>query len=88
VEIGIWMASGCTPDPTTPDASGAGDLPLATAGRYIISFGTEDLLPSGTTFSQKWAVSTTDLTIDCGVGFCVNSLAANPSPAPADCDQP
>src|ERR1700687_1124410 len=88
VEIGGWAAAMCGPDPTTPDLTGSGDLPLPTAGRWVISLNTEAQLPAGTTYSQKWAVSAPDLSIDCGVSFCVNSLAGNPGAAPADCDQP
>ncbi len=88
VEVGAWAASMCGPDPTTPDLSGAGDLPLSPAGRWVISLNTESVLPAGTTYSAKWAVSAPDLSIDCGVSFCVNSLAGNPGAAPADCDQP
>jgi hypothetical protein len=78
VHVDVWFASACMPDPTMPDLFGEGDLPLPTAGTYVIHFMSEDLLPSGTTFSQKWT----------GTGFCVNSLAGQPTPAPADCDQP
>jgi|GEM_PF-2400641 len=88
VELGVWLASRCGPDPTTPDISGAGDVPLMAAGTYIISFQSEALLPAGTTFSQKWFVSTTDTTVSCGVSYCVNSVAGGAAPAPADCDQP
>ena len=89
VELGAWVSSGCGPDPTTPDLlTGSGDLVLPTAGRWIVSFNTADTVPAGTTYSQKWAVSTSDATVDCGVSYCVNSLAGNPGTAPADCDQP
>ena len=88
LELGAWMASACGPDPTTPDLTGSSDVLLATAGRWIIHYGTEAVLPAGTTYSQKFAVSATDLSVDCGVGFCINSLAGNPGAAPADCDQP
>ncbi len=88
VELGAWSAAGCGPDPTTPDlVSGSGDLTLPTAGRWIISFQTEDSVPAGTTYSQKWAVSTSDGTVNCGVSFCINSQAGNPGMAPFDCDQ-
>lgn len=88
VELGAWNAAACGPDPTTPDLiTGSGDLMLPTAGRWIISFQTEDAVPAGMTYSQKWAVSTTDLTVNCGVSFCINSQAGNPGMAPFDCDQ-
>lgn len=88
LELGGWMASACGPDPTTPDITGSGDLILPTAGRWIIHYATEALLPAGTTYSLKFAVSATDATIDCGASYCVNALAGNPGAAPADCDQP
>jgi hypothetical protein len=87
VDIGAWFASRCGPDPTTPDLTGSGDLVLLTAGTWIIHLNTEDALPAGMTYSQKWAVST-GTGQNCGVSFCVNSVAGNPGAAPADCDQP
>jgi hypothetical protein len=88
LELGAWAASGCGPDPMAPDLTGTGDLPLPTAGRWIIHFATEDILTAGTPFSQKFAISSTDLSVDCGPSYCVNSLAGNPGAAPADCEQP
>ncbi len=88
VELGAWSAAGCGPDPTTPDLlSGSGDLTLPTAGRWIVSFNTEDAVPAAMTYSQKWAVSTSDATVNCGISFCINSQAGNPGMAPFDCDQ-
>jgi hypothetical protein len=88
LELGGWAASGCGPDPMTPDLGGSGDMVLETAGRWIIHYATEELLPAGATYSQKFAVSSTDQSVDCGPSYCVNSLAGNPGAAPADCEQP
>jgi hypothetical protein len=86
VDLGLWAMEACRPDPTTPDFTGTGDLVLGPAGGYIISFQTEDLLPAGTTYSQKWNLSTTDLSVVCGLSYCVNSISGQPQPAPMDCD--
>jgi hypothetical protein len=84
--LGAWFAERCSPDPTNPDITGSADPVLMAAGTYIISFGTESLLPAGTTFSQKWNLATTDGTQVCGLSYCVNSKAGQPTPAPFDCD--
>jgi len=87
VDLLLWAAEACQPDPLTPDAdSGFQVLTLPTAGRWIISFQTESVLPAGTTFSQVWFVGTDTWPQACGHSFCSNSVSGQPIPAPFDCD--
>ena len=89
VDLLLWAAEACQPDPTTPDFdSGFQQLTLPTAGRWIIHFNTESTLPAGSTYSQEWIVGTDTNPFACGGSFCINSISGQPSPAPFDCDAP
>jgi hypothetical protein len=90
VDLLLWAAEACQPDPLTPDAdTGFQTLTLAMAGRHIIYFpGSEAITPAGTTFSQVWFVGTDTQPLACGGSFCVNSISGQPTPAPFDCDAP
>jgi hypothetical protein len=87
VRLLLWGMEACQPDPTAPDFdSDFQNLTLPTAGRWIIHFNTETVLPAGTTFSQEWIVGTDTSPFACGGSFCINSVSGQPIPAPFDCD--
>src|SRR5262249_27534490 len=82
VAADFFAAARCGPDPTMPDAHAEGTLLLPTAGQWSIFMRLG--LDAGTTFSQRWVLVDNDTGIQCGPGFCVNSVAGT---APGDCDQ-
>jgi len=80
VRIDLYAAARCEPR-GTPDAQAEGDVPLATAGTWIIY--NNFSLATGLTFSQQWSVQNATTATDCGTTVCVNSVAGT---APGDCD--
>jgi len=87
VRLFLWGMEACQPDPTSADFdSDFQTLTLQTAGRWIIHFNTETVLPAGSTFSQEWLVGTDTNPFACGGSFCINSISGQPTPAPFDCD--
>ena len=80
VRIDLYAAARCEPR-GTPDAQAEGDVPLATAGTWIIY--NNFSLTTGLTFSQQWSVQNATTATDCGTTVCVNSVAGT---APGDCD--
>jgi len=81
VRVDVYAAARCEPR-GTPDLQAEGDVPLATAGTWII-FANGGAVTAGLTFSQQWAVQNATTSTDCGTTVCVNSVGGT---APGDCD--